>query len=522
MVGEWSDLLANLTKIAAFSATILAISKVLGISREMALAYKFGTSYVVDAYTISVAVPSVLFGIYAGGFAESYIPVCTEIEEEERNKFFSTTLTVLTLISLLISIACYFCSDSIAAVMAPGLDDRSFDLAGVFIREIAFMLPAMLIFNILVVHAQVHEDFIVSDICNSILIQLIIILSIILASYDDAFMLAYGYVVAQSLATVVLYCYMKYKQMFTYKISFDVFNPGFRKLCNMAIPLGASIIVNRINVVTDKMFAAGFGEGVIGALNYADKMQLIAYSFTTAVFITVCYPRISRFFGISERQNGMAYVHKAVSLTGYVSFPLLLAFVIFAEPIVELTFSRGEFNSDSVDMTATCLRAYSMGVVFYSMRETTTRLLAVCRLQNLILKNTVVSVVANIAFNYLFMSLLGYKGIALATSFSGALAFLLMLRDLHKQEIVLFNREQVNELRLIILLALTSNGVCWLVQLGLSRYCEAQMAFLVGVSAAVISYLFLSIAFKVNIFIWVYNKLPPQYQIISFFVNFMR
>lgn len=506
----------NLTKTALASVAILFISKALGIVREMALAYSFGISYIVDAYTVSIAVPGVIFGIYASGFSQSYIPACMGIKPDERDKFFSSAMTILTMISLLVAVGCFWGSENLADIMAPGVSLRTRELIIYFIRGISFMLPSMLVFNILAVHAQVHESFIATDLCNTILIQVIIIISIFMASQGNEYVLIYGYVFAQNFATILLFVYMKYKKMFVYRFSLDVFDENFKVLCRMAIPLGASIIVNRINIVTDKMFAAGLGEGVIGALNYADRMQLVAYSFTTAVFITLCYPRISRFFAIGERQAGMEYVHKAVTLTGYVSFPLMLLFSIFSESIVKLTFARGAFYGDSVTMTAYCLSAYSVGMIFYSLREITTRLLAVCRKQNLILKNTLFSVLANIMFNCLFIKFFGYIGIALATSLSGMLAFLLMLRDVYEQKIVLFIDEQIRELRLIMLIALIANGICWMTNWGLVRYCEPQMAFLIGVCAAVISYISLSVAVKLNIFVWVYKKLPPQYQIISF------
>ena len=123
------------------SVAILFISKVLGIVREMALAYSFGISYIVDAYTVSIAVPGVIFGIYASGFSQSYIPACMAIRPDERNKFFSSTMTILTVVSLLVAVGCFWGSENLADIMAPGVSLRTRELIIYFIRGISFMLP---------------------------------------------------------------------------------------------------------------------------------------------------------------------------------------------------------------------------------------------------------------------------------------------------------------------------------------------------------------------------------------------
>ena len=43
---------------------IMVLSKALGFLRDILLAYKFGISNIVDAYTVAITIPNILFAIF--------------------------------------------------------------------------------------------------------------------------------------------------------------------------------------------------------------------------------------------------------------------------------------------------------------------------------------------------------------------------------------------------------------------------------------------------------------------------
>lgn len=81
----------KLVNSAIFITILLFCSKGLGFIREILIAYKFGTSYIVDAYTICITLPSVVFTVFASGFSQSYVPVYTRITNEKEKNIFLVT-----------------------------------------------------------------------------------------------------------------------------------------------------------------------------------------------------------------------------------------------------------------------------------------------------------------------------------------------------------------------------------------------------------------------------------------------
>ena len=78
----------KIVKSALLMAAMMLVSKVLGLLREVFLAQQFGTSYIVDAYTVACTLPTVLFTLFASGFSNSYLPVYMRINEAERKNYF--------------------------------------------------------------------------------------------------------------------------------------------------------------------------------------------------------------------------------------------------------------------------------------------------------------------------------------------------------------------------------------------------------------------------------------------------
>lgn len=505
----------SLTKSAAAITSLMLVSKALGFLREICLAYKFGTSYIVDAYTACVALPTVIFAVYAYGFSESYIPVYMRIKDEQaRKNFFSGVMTLLLAASLVIAALCYVFSGHLADILAPGFDGESLALLISFIQVIAFIFPFMTAFSLLSAHVQTNEDFVFPSFCDFIVVNLIVIISILLASEQQPSILTFGYTAAWAAAAALLAVYAAKKNGVRYKPRLAVRDTHVASLCKLAIPLGASRLVNELNGVADRMFASMLGEGVTSALSYANRVQLLFYTLTTSVLLSVCYPRVNRHFAEGNREKGMYYIKKAFMMALYISIPVMGGLFLFATPVVALLFQRGQFSTDSTAMTAGCLAFYALGIPFYALREIGSRVLAANTEQRRILKNTVFSVIFNISLNLLLFRTLGHIGLALATSLAGLLSSVLIFIDLHKLGFSMFERAQIPEGLKIAVASALSLLLCAAAFQWLSGMLGSSMAIILAAVLAAFVYIALSILLRIDIFIWLYQHLPAKLQIL--------
>src|SRR5690606_12759315 len=118
----------------------------------------------------------------------------------------------------------------------------------------------------------------------------------------------------------------------------------------------------------------------------------------------------------------------------FLVFPSMMGLVVLGEPIVRLLFERGDFTASDTAQTTTALASYAAGLLsfawvkvavsgFYAVQNTRTPVLVAS-----------VSMIMNVLLNFVLVGVLSYKGLALATSLSFTVNFVLlyvMLWDRH-------------------------------------------------------------------------------------------
>ena len=507
--------MGKLTKSAIVVAVLMFVSKILGLFREILLASCFGTTYIIDAYSIACSLPTVLFSLFASGFARSYIPVISRIKENNRNAFFCNTTCLLLVISFVVSFFCFIFANNICKIMAPGFEGEVAQITEFFIKCVVFYLPPYTIFNIFCAQSAFDEDFIYCYFCDFIVVNCFVILSIFIAFETNANVLVYGYVAAMFFAVVLLGLRLWWRgQKFILK--FDFKDNNFINLAKMAIPIGLGTLVNQINAIVDKMFSSMLGEGVTSALGYANRLQLLPFSLVVSIFVTVCNPRMNVSFAEGNVNQGMLYARKALLIAIYISFPLVLLLFLNSVPLTAFLFKRGQFDGASTNMTANCLKFYSLGIMFYALREIAVNVLTAILKQKLILRNTLCSVFLNIFLNIVFIKHIGYMGLAISTSISGFVAAVLMITDLHKLKLKLFVVEQIPDFLKIIASSVISIILCSVTYKCLYVVTtSSNLAILVATTLAAIIYLILSIALDIDIVIWLYKRMPEKIRVIT-------
>ena len=490
---------------SAFCVTCcMVLSKVLGLLREILLANRFGTTRIADAYSIAITLPSVIFAVFAGGFSNSYLPVYTRLDSpEKKQSFFCNVTTILTIFSIVFMVITVLGADIIAGILAPGFSGESLELVQMFIRIVAFILPFDTIFNQLSCQGQANEDFIFAEFCNSIIINLIIIGSIQLATVQSPGVLMWGYVMARVVAVGIFAVYLSRKWNVRYSWKFDVKDKNFSALVALAIPLGLSLLANQLNALVDKMFSSSLGEGITSAISYANRIQLLPYSLTVSVVLAVCYPRINKCFASKSKEEGLFYIQKASSIAMLLSVPVAIFILFFSNPLIKLIFERGAFTGQSTIITAECLLFYSIGIPFYALREIASKTLASNLRQRQIFKNTIISVLVNILLDWILVRYLNYRGLALATSIAGIVAFLLMNRDVRRIGLSLFDPVTFRDGAKIILSSIVSVAAAYVLNTRILTSVRFEVSMLCTFLLAGVLYFCLNcFVLKTNVVVW--------------------
>lgn len=500
--------MSNLTKAAIWVFLINVIAKVLGLLKESVLAYKFGTSSIVDAYTIAITFPTIIFAIIAGGINEAFVPVITRIEgEEKKNNFVNDLIIIMSCVSVAMIIICMMFNDQIVDILAPGFTGESRNLSESFVFLISILIFPMAIFHVMTGLLNSEENFVIVNVCNLIIANLVIIISIFLADRKHSYILIIGYIMSYVVPLLVSWIYAKRKTYFKFKFSIDIKSDQIRELLKLAIPLGVSLIVNQINAMVSRALASTLGAGVVAALSYANKVQLVFYSLVASVMISVCFPRINRCFAKNEYNAGMQYIAKGFMIATLIGVPTAVILFIFAEPITNLIFERGSFDNESTYITAGCLAFYAIGIPFYSYREILLRGLSANKKQKLILKNTIIAIAFNVLLSFILMEPLGHVGLALATSLAGIIASVLMYYDLRKLKLELFDRDMLTDILKICICTVMIVIIGVIVYNYFGYAISETVALIISAAIMVILYLVGIVIFRVKIFKWMLNSI---------------
>jgi len=410
----------------------MAVSKGLGFFREMVLAFYYGAGAITDAYVTATTISIAVFSGIPGSIVAAYILVVGERDKtsEEGNRFTSNILNCFALFILSLSILSIVFIRSIVRLFAVGLDARTMAMTVTMASVMLMFSVFFTVSNVMGAYLQYNRVFWYVGVSN-ILTNIVVIVAIAFSN-QNIYVLAFGYgfsILAASLFTFLLARAKRYR----YRVVVQLKDTGLKKVVTLSIPIFLGFLLYELNIIVDRNFSSVLGEGVISAVNYASKINLLFHTLIVGSIITVLFPTLSDLCRKSDFQAFKQVAHKAYGAVVFIMIPISLWLLSFSLPLIELVFMRGAFDQRAGVMTSQILRVYSIGLPFmginqilihqfYSLLETKTPI-----------KCSMISLSINVILNFCFIRPLGYVGIALATSISAMILMVLLFIRLRKR-----------------------------------------------------------------------------------------
>ncbi|MBS4223346.1 murein biosynthesis integral membrane protein MurJ [Lederbergia citrea] len=415
---------------------ITLLSKVTGFAREITLAYFYGASDISDAYFVSTIIPFVIFSFIGVGITSGYIPIFNKIEKNEgalvSNKFTSNLLNVLMILCTIIVIIVELFSYQIVKVFASGFEGEILNLAVLFTRITVLGIYFNVVITIYNGFLQMKNSFVIPAVFGFIF-NLFIIISIYLSSLFNVILLAIGMLLALLFQTIFLLIYTGKVKKLKYRFVLDLKDKYIMNIGKLALPLTLGVSISQINVLIDKTIASRISTGGLSALNYADRLNSFILSTVVMSITVVIYPMLS-----SSSANNKINEFKKIISQSIISITLLLVpatvgAMIFVEPIVNVLFARGAFDSQAISMTSAALFFYSIGMVGIGLREVLSRAFFSMHDTKTPMVNAAIGAVLNIILNIILSKYLGVGGLALATSIAATFTTTILFLNLRKK-----------------------------------------------------------------------------------------
>lgn len=422
-------------KTALILMFITLLSKILGFAREIVMSYFYGASNTSDAYFISLTIPTVVFAFIGDGLNAGYIPLFSRIENEvgveESGRFTNVLCTTLLIFSFFIVILLEIFTKQVVSLFAVGFSGEILNLAVNYTRITCFGIFFTIIISIYNSYLQMKNKFIVPSIFGFIY-NFFVILSIYISYKTNNIFLVVGNVLALVVQFFLL-LYFVMKNGLIIKFIIELKNKYMLKLIKLALPLIFGIAICQINVLVDKTLASKIAIGGVSALNYADRLNSFILSTVVMSISTVIFPLLSRMFSEKKINEFKKVLSSSVIIIALLLIPTTLGIILFSENIVQILFSRGNFDVYATKLTSDGLFFYSLGMLGVGLREIFTRAFYAIQETTIPVKNATFGILTNIVLNIFLSKYLGVGGLALATSISAIATTFLLANSLRKK-----------------------------------------------------------------------------------------
>lgn len=416
---------------------IMMFAKILGQVREIMLAGYYGTGAEASAFLTASQIPLNFFDMILGlAIVSAFVPVFNEYYQkygkDEANSFANNFIGVVLLISVVISLLGVGFSRNLVGLLANGFDT---DTAVLTSRLLKIMFPSLIFTALAYSYAGIVQSYgefkipaAMSIASNLVAILYFLIFNKNSGIYGLAFAMLFGW----GLQLVILLPSL-FKFNYKFGLKFNFWHPGMKKVYKLALPILLSSWVQPLNVMVN-LYLASFIDGgnAVSYINYANKLYLIIVGVFTMSVTNLILPELSRLFAANRITDCAGVITASLKATIIFITPIMLLFLAFSRPIVEVIYMRGAFDTESVRMTSTALFFYSFGMLGYGLQEVLNK--SFYSMQNSVvpMKNALFTITVNIVLSFLLYEKAGVAGLALSSAFAAICSAVNLIHKIKK------------------------------------------------------------------------------------------
>ncbi|MBQ9267876.1 MAG: murein biosynthesis integral membrane protein MurJ [Clostridia bacterium] len=410
----------NIVKTFSLVFVITAISKCLGLLRDIVFAKYYGTGYVSDAFFAATRIPTQLVDIIlSSAIVSTFVPIFNQILQkdgrEKANHFANNFVNIVALISSAIAILGILFAPQVVHLLAGGFDAETFNLTVELIRITFPMIIFTAIAYSLVGLLQSYGEFNIPAAISAVSNLVIIIFLVLFREKFGIHGLAACMLFAWFLQVAIQIPFAK-KFGYPFHLKVNLKDENIKNVFLLAIPVFISTAVLPINNLVSTRIASGMGDNALSAMEYAYKLYVVISGIFTYAIGNIIFPEMSRASADNDKKEYQEIILKALRMMCYVLIPLSIGIMIYRQDIVSVIYERGEFDALSTLRTSSILMYFAFGIIgagiveimnkaFYAKQDTKSPLIA-----------GVIMVVLNVVLCLIFSKIIGVEGLALATS----------------------------------------------------------------------------------------------------------
>lgn len=422
-----------------FSATLIVVMLTVGVKiasfiKDLVVAWRFGTRDELDAFLIALVVPSLLSNVVASSFNSALIPTYIQLRETRgisaANKLFSNLMVCVLIILSLLSILMLGFAHLYLPLLAAGFDEQKLALT---FRILCIISPIILLDGIIcnwraVLNAE--ENFTVAGVAP-IFTPIVTIILLIQVHSWGVYTLAVGLCAGMILEILAIGLTLSRKGIPLipkWQGWDDNLTHIFKQY--LLVLSGAVLLCSAVPI--DQAMAAMLSPGSVASLNYGNKVIAAPMGLFTSGLTASIIPYCSKMYANGDWIKIRQTFRQNLGLIVLIGISLTILTILFSEPIVQFIFQRGSFVEKDTKIVSQIQSLYSLQIPFYIGNLFLIRLASSIKQNYLLLWVSGLDLIINIILNYIFINMIGIKGIALSTSIVYVFSFFFLFLKINK------------------------------------------------------------------------------------------
>ena len=399
------------------------LSRVIGVFREMAVAYVGGADAPVDAYQVAFIIPEILNHVVASGFLSvTFIPIFTHHlsrnQEDQGWEIFSIIWTSFGFgLIILITAACLW-ADPLISILAPGITTPASKALAVKMTRI--IMPAQFFFfsgGLLMAVQFAKERFLIPALAPLIYNLGIITGGLLCAESLGMEGFAWGVLTGAFVGNFALQYWGASRIGMSLNLSLHLNHPEFINYLRLTLPLIVGLTMMFSTEIFFKFFGSYLPAGGIAGLNYGLRVMLMLVALFGQAVGVASFPYMAQLVAQKRFDDLNRLINDTLRyMTVVIPFSVLL--IVLRKEVVLILFQRGRFDPAATALTSDALLFLLAGAFAFAAQAVVVR--GFYATQNTLLPavygslGVIISVPAYVAGLYFW----GINGVATAISLS--------------------------------------------------------------------------------------------------------
>jgi putative peptidoglycan lipid II flippase len=420
----------------AIFAIATALSRVVGLAREIIAAAVFGTSGPASAFTIASQIPNLMSNLFAqAALSAAFVPVFTDLLQQGRKREAFRLASTLFWIILIALGAITAIGILLAGLVLPIFSGRNFDghlAAG--LTQVMFPVVLLLgLTGMLVGILQSYDEFSVPALAP-VLWNAVIIVGLITLRHDFGRGKGiYAYAVAWLVATVVQFVLIASAlRRIDFRLEFhiDWHDPRIRQVFTLMLPVTIGLGIVNLDSLINSTFGALVSSNGPRAIQLAFLIYMLPQGIFSVAVSTVLFPTLSRQAARrapAEMRRTLANGMRQINL---LLIPAAAGMMVLATPITRLVFQHEHFGTTSTHLTSIALFWFAWSLPFGGLNLLLTRTFFALQRPWIPTRLAAINMVVDIILSVGLYKPLGIAGLVIGTAVANIVMTWLQLRRL--------------------------------------------------------------------------------------------